>query len=160
MMCPKSHRLRKLASAVSKRSGISLQTLEVAIPAIFDEIRHQLAEGDQYVIIESFGTFASITIPERQRHYVYGDVDEVRTLPPKRKIRFAPAAGMRHDVEAGHFDTDRRSFELKVGDPKPRSRAGMLYTKGGPLHLKYARKNRRPADPPEAAPMGEGQNVS
>ena len=121
MMCPKSHRLRKLASAVSKRSGISLQTLEVAIPAIFDEIRHQLAEGDQYVIIESFGTF---------------------------------------DVEAGHFDTDRRSFELKVGDPKPRSRAGMLYTKGGPLHLKYARKNRRPADPPEAAPMGEGQNVS
>lgn len=159
-MCSKSHRLRKLASAVSKRSGISLQTLEVAIPAIFDEIRYQLAEGDQYVIIESFGTFASIIIPERQRHYVYGDVDEVRTLPPKRKIRFSPSTGMRHDVEAGRFDTARRSFELKAGDPKPRSRAGMLYTKGGPLHLKYARKNRRPSDPPEADPTGEGQNDS
>ena len=77
--------LKKIASAVSKRSGICQATVEQVLPAFIDEVRFQLTEGKLSVPIDSFGTFALIDIPERQHLYTYKGANELRTLPPKER---------------------------------------------------------------------------
>lgn len=130
-MSPKKY-LQKFVAAVVERSGVCRPTVEAVLPHVFDEIRYQLTEGDLCVPIESFGTFAVVDIPERQRRYTYGGRDEIRTLPPKKKLKFAPTRNLRLEVESSRYDPTRRSFVLQPGDPPIRKRK----------HLKYC-KNRK-----------------
>ena len=122
-MIPKSY-LTKLASAVSKRSGICQATVEQVLPAVFDEIRYQLCEGPwPCVPIESFGTFAITEKPERQ--YKVRGKDEWKTLPPKKFIKFSPTRNFNCEMVAGQFDESRRSFSRHPQDPPIRTRAHM-----------------------------------
>jgi nucleoid DNA-binding protein len=122
-MIPKSY-LTKLASAVSKRSGICQATVEQVLPALFDEIRYQLCEGPwPCVPIESFGTFAITEKPERQ--YKVRGKDEWKTLPPKKFIKFSPTSNFSREMVAGQFDESRRSFSRHPQDPPIRTRAHM-----------------------------------
>lgn len=124
-------------SAVVKRSGICRATVEQVLPAVFDEIRHQLCEGSKCVPIESFGTFAVIDIPERKRRYNYKDVDEVRTLPPTQRLKFAPTRNMRRELTEHRFDPSRRSFQRHPADPPIRKRKALRYVPmTGEIHLK------------------------
>jgi nucleoid DNA-binding protein len=127
-MIPKSY-LTKLASAVSKRSGICQATVEQVLPALFDEIRYQLCEGPwPCVPIESFGTFAITEKPERQ--YKVRGKDEWKTLPPKKFIKFSPTRNFSREMVAGQFDESRRSFSRHPQDPPIRTRAHMQCRKG------------------------------
>ena len=119
--------LKKIASAVSKRSGICQPTVEQVLPAFIDEVRFQLSEGKLSVPIESFGTFAMIEIPEREHQYTYKGVTTMKHLPPKKKIKFSPARSFRREIESGHFDPTRHSFSRHPADPILRNRAQMAY---------------------------------
>lgn len=126
-MRPHDYRKHFIA-AVVKRSGVCRATVEQVLPAVFDEIRHQLAEGSLCVPVESFGTFAVIDIPERQYHYTYGGRDEIRTVPACKRLKFAPTRNMRREVvEQQRFDPTRRSFVHNPKDPPIRKRKGLKY---------------------------------
>lgn len=116
-------------SAVVKRSGICKATVEIVAAAMFDEIRFQLTEGCECVPIDSFGTFAVVDIPERQRRYTYGGRDELRTYAPEKRLKFAPARSMRREIEANRFDPSRRAFTHHPSDPKIRTRKNLAYNK-------------------------------
>jgi len=120
--------LQKFAAAVVKRSGICLATVEQVLPAVFDEIRYQLCEGNyKCVPIDSFGTFGVVEIPERQYHYTYKGADEMRTLPLQKRLKFYPTRNLRQEMEAGQFDPSRRSFKRHPDDPIIRKRKNMKY---------------------------------
>ena len=126
-MFPKEN-LTKFAAAVSKRCGICQATVEQVLPAMFDEIRFRLVEGKYPNIpIDSFGTFAVVTIPEREYHYTYKGADEIRHLPPKKRLKFAAAYNFRKELESGIFDPTRRSFTRHPKDPIIRRRQDMRY---------------------------------
>lgn len=118
----------RLAKAVTKRSGICQATVEQVLPAVFDEIRFQLIEGRYHCVpIESFGTFGIIEIPEREYHYTYKGADEMRTLPPTKRLKFYPTRSMRREIENGQFDPTRQSFKRHMEDPAIRKRKNMKY---------------------------------
>lgn len=126
-MTPKTY-LSKFAKAVTMRSGICQATVEQVLPAVFDEIRFQLIEGRYHCVpIESFGTFGIVDIPERQYRYTYCGKDEVRTLPPTKRLKFYPTRSMRREIENGQFDPSRQSFKRNLSDPPIRKRNKMQY---------------------------------
>ena len=125
-MLPKTY-LSKFAANVVKRSGVCKATVEAVLPAIFDEIRYQLTEGTLCVPVEGFGTFAVVDIPERQRRYTYGGKNEIRTLPPKKRLKFAPTRNLSREVAAGKFDPSRKSFSRHPKDPPIRKRCNLRY---------------------------------
>lgn len=114
-------------AAVVRRSGICRATVEQVLPAVFDEIRYQLTEGCGCVPVESFGTFAVIDIPERQRHYTYKGLDEMRTLPPTQRLKFAPTRNLTREIQAHQFDPTRRSFTHDPHDPPLRKKKELKY---------------------------------
>lgn len=122
-MQPKKY-LYKLALAVSKRSGISINTCQVVLPALFDEIRYRLAEGDfRCITVESFGTLTVKELPKRHynRRFSDGHVERV-DLPNKYVVKFLPSHNMRMEVEASKFDPTRHSFVLHPDDHPLRTR--------------------------------------
>lgn len=124
-------------SQVVKRSGIARATVEQVLPAVFDEIRYQLAEGCGCVPIESFGTFAVVDIPERKRRYTYKGADELRTLPPTQRLKFAPTRNLTREVVEEHqYDPTRRSFVHDPHDPPLRKKKGMKYNKRREVYLR------------------------
>ena len=126
-MRPKEY-LQKFSAAVVKRCGICQATVEQVIPAVFDEIRYQLIEGDYPCVpIDSFGTFAVIDVPERMHHYTYKGADEWRTLPPQKRLKFAMAHNMKRELNEGCFDPTRKSFTHHPKDPTIRRRKNMTY---------------------------------
>ena len=133
--------LQYLAAGIVKRSGISRQTVEALLPHVFDEIRCQLAEGSYpCVVIESFGTFTWVQVPERERRYTYGGRDEIRTLPPKKKIKFAPTRNLQREIDNHQFDPTRRSFVHHAGDPTIRYRSNMCYDRRKKVYLEPIEK--------------------
>ena len=144
-MTPKEY-LSRFAAGVVRRSGISRATVEAVLPHIFDEIRFQLTEGDYLCVpIEGFGTFAVIDIPERQIHYTYKDIDEIRTLPPKKRLKFAAAKNLKREIEALKFDPTRKSFSRHPEDPPIRKRKDMHYSKRKDVHVKKINTNKNNA---------------
>lgn len=142
-MKPKEY-LSRFAANVVKRSGISRPTVEALLPHVFDEIRYQLTEGSLCVPIEAFGTFVVIDIPERQRHYTYKDTDEIRTLPPCKRLKFAPTRSFRNEVERQQFDTTHQSFRRNPDDPPIRRRCRLQYNgKQEKIHLRPLRRNMK-----------------
>ena len=134
-MLPKSY-LQRLAANIVKRSGIARPTVEALLPHVFDEIRFQLTEGEYPCVpIEGFGTFAVVDIPERTRRYTYNGADELRTLPPKKQLKFAPTRNMKREVNQGRFDPTRRSFTHHPDDPAIRKRQHMRYNKRSQVFL-------------------------
>lgn len=135
-MLPKQY-LQKFAAAVVRRSGICQATVEAVLPAVFDEIRYQLCETrEPCVPIDSFGTFAVVDIPERERRYTYKDVDEIRHYPPEKRLKFRPAKNMKRELQQGRFDPSRRSFTRHPQDPIIRKRQHMHYQGDGePIHI-------------------------
>lgn len=132
---------KNFISAVVKRSGICRATVEQVLPAVFDELRYQLTEGSQCVPIESFGTFAVVDIPERTRRYTYKDKDEIRTLPPKRRLKFAPTKNMSREIESCRFDPSRRSFTHHPADPHLRTRNSLRYQPmRGEIHIQHVKE--------------------
>ena len=127
-MLPKTY-LRKFAAAVVERSGVCKATVEAVLPHVFDEIRYQLTEGSLCVPIEGFGTFAVIDRPEHEFLYHRGDIKEVRIVPAKKQIKFAPTRNLRREVDAGCFDETRKSFSRHPGDPMIRKRQDLRYRK-------------------------------
>lgn len=127
-MTPRNYKEHFIA-AVVKRSGICRATVEQLLPAVFDEIRYQLSEGARCVVIESFGTFCISDVPERKRRYTYKGKDEVRTLPPKEKLKFGPARNLTREIQAHQFDPTRRAFTHDPHDPKIRTRKEFKYNK-------------------------------
>lgn len=128
-MLPKQF-LQKFAAAVVKRSGICQATVEQVLPAVFDEIRFQLIEGRYPCVpIDSFGTFGVITKPERRYHYYRPSkgIDEWRTLPPKKVLKFAAAYNLRRELNADQYDPTRKSFSRHPCDPIIKKRNKMLY---------------------------------
>ena len=140
-MKPKEY-LSRFAANIVKRSGISRPTVEAVLPHVFDEIRYQLTEGSLCVPIEAFGTFAVVDIPERQRHYVYKDINEVRTLAPCKRLKFAPTRSFKSEIEKQKFDTGHRSFHRNTDDPPIRRRCRLQYNgKQDKIHLRPLRRN-------------------
>lgn len=147
-MLPKEY-LTRLAKEVTKRSGICQATVEQVLPAVFDEIRYQLIEGRYHCVpIESFGTFGVVDIPERQYHYTYCGKDEMRMLPPKKRLKFYPTLNLRREIEQGQFDPTRQSFRRNLQDPPIRKRNKMRYqpkkhevAKGATLILDKTERN-------------------
>ncbi len=139
-MTPKDY-FKHFTAAVVKRSGIARTTVEAVLPHVFNEIRFQLTEGTLCVPIESFGTFAVVDIPERQRHYTYKGVDEIRTLPPKKKIKFAPTRNLQREINCQKYDSTRMSFSRHYDDPPIRKRKSMRYNKRGEVFLKPISKH-------------------
>lgn len=129
--------MKIFAANVVRRSGIARPTVEALLPHIFDEIRWQLTEGTLCVPIESFGTFAVVDIPERKRHYTYNGADEIRTLPPKKQLKFAPTKNLRREVNSGRFDETRRSFSRHHDDPPIRKRKNMGYNPRREVYVKH-----------------------
>lgn len=125
-------RKKDFIAAVVRRSGICRATCEQVVPAVLDEIRFQLVEGKQYVAIESFGTFAIKELPLRQHLYTYKGKTELRTLQPKKVIKFAPTRNMRNEVQAGQYDPERRSFVHHPKDPLIRKRSALRYNPNQP----------------------------
>ena len=131
-MLPKEF-LQRIAADVSKRCGICQATVEVVLPAFIDEIRYILAESKYPCIpIESFGTFAMIDVPERDRLYTYKGKSEVRHLPAKRKLKFSPTHSFRQELEQGQFDPSRKSFSRHPKDRRIRKRGDMQPRKKHP----------------------------
>lgn len=120
---------RRFVAAVVKRSGICRSTVEQVLPAVFDEIRCQLSEGARCVPIESFGTFAVIDVPERERRYTYKGADEIRHYDPTQRLKFRPTRNMRREIEEGRFDPSRRSFQRHPSDPPIRTRKNLAYNR-------------------------------
>lgn len=152
-MHPKKY-FQHFAMNVVKRSGISRPTVEAVLPAVFDEIRHQLTEGCLCVPIESFGTFAVVEIPERQRRYTYGGRDEIRTLPAKLQLKFAPTANLRREVTAQRFDPTRQSFVRHLDDPPIRKRKRMGYNDRHEIYLQPV-PPKKPKDQNTDSPSSE-----
>ena len=131
-MFPKEF-LQRIAADVSKRCGICRATVEVVLPAFVDEIRYILAESKYPCIpIESFGTFAMIDVPERDRLYTYKGKTEIRHLPAKRKLKFSPTHSFRQELEQGQFDPSRKSFSRHPKDRRIRKRGDMQPRKKHP----------------------------
>ena len=131
-MLPKEF-LQRIAADVSKRCGICQATVEQVLPAFVDEIRFRLAESKYPCVpIESFGTFAIIDVPERDRLYTYKGKTELRHLPAKKKLKFAPTASFRRELDRGQFDPSRRSFSRHPKDKRIRKRADMQPRKKHP----------------------------
>ena len=131
-MFPKEF-LQRIAADVSKRCGICQATVEVVLPAFVDEIRYILAESKYPCIpIESFGTFAMIDVPERDRLYTYKGKTEIRHLPAKRKLKFSPTHSFRQELEQGQFDPSRKSFSRHPKDRRIRKRGDMQPRKKHP----------------------------
>lgn len=140
--------LQKIAADVSKRCGICRATVEVVLPAFLDEVRYQLTEGQwPCVTIESFGTFATIEKPERE--YKRRGVDEWKTLPPKKQIKFSPTRNMRREIESGHYDDTRHAFSRHPDDPPIKKRFQMRYQKKGPVPVERKTPNCLPANSTE-----------
>ena len=135
-MFPKQY-LTKFAAAVVKRSGIAKPTVEAVLPAIFDQIRYELTEGNLCVPVEGFGTFAVIDKPERKRRYTYKGKNEIHTLPAKKVIKFTPTKNLKREVDAQHFDPTRRAFWHHPEDPKIRKRCDMQYNKRNKVYLEH-----------------------
>ena len=126
-MLPKTY-LQKFAAAIVKRSGIARPTVEAVLPHVFDEIRYQLCEGQNPCVpIESFGTFAIVDIPARERKYTYKGKNEIHRLPATKRLKFKPTSNMKREIDAGKFDPSRKSFSRHPDDPKIRKRAAMKY---------------------------------
>lgn len=125
-MLPHKHS-QKFAAAVVKRSGLSLATVEVMLPAVFDEIRYQLTEGSLCVAIEGFGTLYVKDVPEHEYLYNRNGESRICTVPAKKKIKFAPTRNMTGEVNAGKFDDARHSFVRMPGDPLLRKRQDLRY---------------------------------
>ena len=123
-------RKKDFIAAVVRRSGICRATVEQVLPAMIDEIRYQLSEGNLFVGIESFGSFAVKEYPLRQHLYTYKGKTEMRTLQPKRVVKFAPTRNLRQEVERGQFDPERRGFTHDPRDPRIRYRSAMKYHPG------------------------------
>lgn len=120
--------LQKFAARVVKRSGICQATVEVVLPAVFDEIRAILTEGTYPCVpIDGFGTFAVIEKPERTHLYTYKGKNEVRILPPKKVLKFAPTKNLQREIIEGRFDPTRSSFSRHPDDPVIRKRRNMGY---------------------------------
>lgn len=145
IVIPKEY-LQRFAAAVVKRSGIARPTVEAVLPHIFDEIRYQLTEGCLCVPIESFGTFAVVDIPERQRHYTYKGADEIRTLPPKKRLKFAATRNLQREINNQAFDPSRSSFRRHPDDPPIRKRKSMQYNKRSEVYLKPIKKDTSGTD--------------
>lgn len=129
------HYKRDFIAAVVRRTGICRATCELVVPAVIDEIRHQMTDGKQCVVIESFGTFAVKELPLRQHRYTYKGKNELRTLQPKKVIKFAPTRNFRQEVERGAFDPERRAFVHNPKDPIMRRRSSLKYQPNqGPMH--------------------------
>ena len=134
MSLPKK-RKNDFISAVVRRSGICRATCEQVVPAVIDEIRHQLTEGRLFVAIESFGTFGVKELPLRQHLYNYKGKREMRTLQPKKVIKFAPTRNFRQEVQAGQYNPEYRAFVHNPKNPPIRGRSNMKYnTNGGEIH--------------------------
>lgn len=119
--------LQRFSAAVTKRCGICQATVEQVLPAVFDEIRYMLIEGNYPCVpIESFGTFGVVDIPEREYHYTY-KCDKIVHLPAKKKLKFYMTRNMRQELERGQFDPTRKSFEHHPDDPRIRKRKQMKY---------------------------------
>ena len=128
-MLPKEY-LHRMTAAIVKRSGIARPTVEAVLPYVFDEIRYQLTSGERLCVpIESFGTFAVVDIPERKRHYTYKGADEIRTLPPTRRLKFAPTRNLKREIAERQFDPSRKSFSRHPDDPPIRKRRALKYNK-------------------------------
>lgn len=116
-MQPKKY-LHQLALAVSRRSGISVATCMVVLPALFDEMRQTLAEGRwRAVSVESFGSL--IVRQKPLRHYTRRFPDghtEVVELQPVLRVSFMPSRNLRREVETSTFDPTRKSFEVHPDD--------------------------------------------
>ena len=125
-MFPKTY-LTKFAAAIVKRSGIARPTVEALLPHVFDEIRYQLTEGSLCVPIESFGTFAVIDKPEHEFLYNHKGANQIRTVPAKKVIKFAPTRNLRREIDACQFDPTRRSFSRHPDDPAIRKRHDLRY---------------------------------
>jgi len=120
--------LKRLVAAVVQESGICTPTVEVVLPAVFDVIRRELAEGPHHcVMIESFGTFAMIDVPEREHLYTYKGKTTLKHLPATKRLKFSPTKNLRREVDAGVFDPSRKSFKHHPSDPILRNRAQMAY---------------------------------
>lgn len=122
-MEPKKY-LYKLAQSVSKRSGISIATCQVVLPALFDELRYTLCEGKyRCVAIESFGTLIVKELP--RRHYTRRNPDGTTyqvELPAKFVVKFLPTRNLRHEVESSRYDPSRQSFTIHPEDHGIRTR--------------------------------------
>ena len=140
-MLPKTY-LQKLAAAIVKRSGIARPTVEALLPHVFDEIRYILTEGNQCVPIESFGTFAVIDVPARERKYTYKGKNEIHNLPATKRLKFKPTSSMKREIDALRFDPTRRSFSRHPDDPKIRKRASMRYNPRKDVFIEPADDNR------------------
>ena len=121
---------QRLAADVSKRCGISPATVEVVLPAVFDEIRYRLIEGKYPCVpIDSFGTFGVYTKPARRYHYYRPSkgIDRWVDLPPKKVLKFVAAYNLRRELNAGEYDPTRKSFTRHPKDPMIKKRNKMLY---------------------------------
>ena len=120
--------LSRFAAGVVKRSGICQATVEAVLPAVFDEIRYQLIEGQYPCIpIDSFGTFAVVDIPEREYTSTYKGEKRLVHLEPVRRLKFRPSYNMKRELEQGRYDPTRRSFSRHPDDPIIRKRKDMKY---------------------------------
>ena len=128
---------KKFVADVVKRSGIARPTVEALLPHVFDEIRYRLCEGKTPSIqIESFGTIAVTDKPEHEYLYNYKGANQVKTVPAKKVIKFAPARNLKREIAAGKFDPTRRSFVHNPADPPLRTRPHMGYQGGQQIHSK------------------------
>ncbi len=128
---------KKFVADIVKRSGLSRPTVEVLLPAVFDEIRYRLCEGKTPSIqIESFGTIAVVDKPEHEYLNTYKGANQVKTVPAHKVIKFSPARNLKREIEAGSFDPSRRSFVHHPADPVLRKRQNMKYQKGRPVNAR------------------------
>lgn len=127
-MFPKKY-LHELASAVSKRSGVSVATCEVVLPALFDEMRYMLCEGRyRCVTVESFGTLAVRERPPRHYKRVLPDGTTQNVhLDSHLVVKFSPTRNLRREVEASRFDPTRQSFVVHPDDHPLRTRKMIDY---------------------------------
>ena len=129
-MEPKKY-LYQLAQAVSKRSGISINTCQVVLPALFDELRYMLCEGRYRVFtIESFGTLAVRELPQRHytRRYANG-ITQVVDLPPKLVVKFTPTRNLTRQSFVVHPD-DHPIRTRKRIEAKPRKKRVQMNMEG------------------------------
>ena len=141
-MLPKTY-LQKFAAAIVKRSGIARPTVEAVLPHVFDEIRYQLCEGQNPCVpVESFGTFAVIDVPERERKYTYKGKNEIHRLPATKRLKFKPTSNMKREIDAGKFDPSRKSFSRHPDDPKIRKRAAMKYNPRKDVYIEQVNEGR------------------
>lgn len=116
--------LYKLARAVSKRSGICVVTCQVVIPALFDEMRYMLCEGQpRCVSVESFGSLVVKKTPSSRfnRRTPDGHVETVE-IPSKLTVKYLPSRHMRLEVEQSKYDSTRHAFALHSDDHPLRTR--------------------------------------